>query len=164
MLLLLLGLVTGLLEQRFTRCSKTTENQYRHSDNCDRHGEKSDCDNALLPWLTAEVTDSGRTRFMTLLTAHHSRRNPRARLLDSKRWLDSPFDAQGRQCHSTRSGEPVLRIVHCQTPERSPNCLPEQRHAGRPRGRAATNTYTANKEVICQSEATPSNRTQYLRL
>jgi hypothetical protein len=58
MLLLPLGLVTGLLEQRFTHCSKTTENQYRHSDNCDRHGEKSDCDNALLPWLTAEVIDS----------------------------------------------------------------------------------------------------------
>jgi hypothetical protein len=38
----------------------------------------------------------GRTHMMSLLTTQHSRRNPRARLLDSKRWLDSSFDAQGR--------------------------------------------------------------------
>jgi hypothetical protein len=34
------------------RSSKTPENEYRRSDDCDRHGEKSHCDKALLPWLT----------------------------------------------------------------------------------------------------------------
>ena len=34
------------------RSSKTPENEYRRSDNCDRHGEKSHCDKALLPGLT----------------------------------------------------------------------------------------------------------------
>jgi hypothetical protein len=33
---------------------------------------------------------------MSLVTEQHSMRNPRARLLDTRRWLDSPFDAQGR--------------------------------------------------------------------
>ena len=36
-----------------SRSSKTPENEYRRSDNCYRHGEKSHRDKALLPWLTA---------------------------------------------------------------------------------------------------------------
>jgi hypothetical protein len=40
--------------------------------------------------------DRRKDAVMSLLTAQHSRRNPGARLLDSKHWLDSPFDAQGR--------------------------------------------------------------------
>jgi hypothetical protein len=34
--------------------------------------------------------------YFATVTEQHSMRNPRARLLDSRRWLDSPFDAQGR--------------------------------------------------------------------
>ena len=103
--------------------------------------------------------DEAKDALMTLLNAQHFERNRRDRLLDQAiSWLDSPVERPRTSCrHSTRLSANKYSALFCRTPERSPDCWPEQRHAGRPSRRPAFNTYTANKEVICQSEATPSN-------
>ena len=54
-----------------------------------------------IPEIRPEIPGGGISKRLSVLSIHYSR-IPRSRFLDSRRWLDSPFDAQGRQRHSTR--------------------------------------------------------------
>jgi len=89
---------------------------------------------------------------------------PRSRFPDSRRWIDILLTPKDVSAIRHDEANECCAVFSCRTPERSLDCCPEQRHAGRPSGRPTINRCTANKEVICQSGATLSNRMQCLRL
>ena len=89
---------------------------------------------------------------------------PRSRLLDTRRWLDVLLTP--KHVSAIRHVEAIKysAVFLAELPNGLQIAGLHSGTAGRPNGRSAINRCTANKEVICQSSATPSNRTQCLRL